>query len=94
MSRLSTDGWTDGRRNVKMNSETEFAIEHFSERVTQKGTFQKRRSKKRSAHLFHFISRVKGLAKGLFEKTVESFSSPRPDFIMSRGENVKRKFEI
>ena len=50
-------------------------------------------SKKRGQNLllFHFIPRVKGLAKGLLEKTEESFSSPRPDFIMSRGEERQKK---
>ena len=63
-------------------SETEKKKEHFSERVKEK------------LLLFHSLPRVKGLAKGLFEKTLESFRAPGQTSLCPEEKNVKRKFEI
>ena len=46
---------------------------------------------KRSAPLPFYPSGLKVWPKGLLEKTLESFSSPWPDFIMSRGEERQKK---
>ena len=63
-------------------SETEKKKEHFSERAKEK------------LLLFHSLPRVKGLAKGLFEKTLESFRAPGQTSLCPEEKNVKRKFEI